>query len=163
MVEMTQGWGEQFQALASLQDKIGWRRFMEGMISKEISMLQKTYVTMSGSDLSMDEWSRGLVIKLLETTHGQWLYRNVQVHDTIMGVDATRRKEELQTLIEDQLELGGEGLEEDDKYLLEINVDDLSTTSGEIQTYWLLAIRAARDARILRENESNTIAIENTA
>ena len=97
----------------------------------------------------MDKWSRGLVVKLLETTHGQWLYPNVQVHDSMMGVNATLRKEELQSLIEDQLELGEEGLEEEDKYLLEINLDDLTTTSGETQTYWLLAIRAAREARIL--------------
>ena len=73
-----------------------------------------------------------------------------------MGVNATLRKEELQRLIEDQLELGGEGLEEADKYLLEINLEDLATTSGETQSYWLLAIRAARAARILRGNE-NTI------
>ena len=58
----------------------------------------------------------------------------------MMGVNATLRKEELQSLIEDQLELGEEGLEEEDKYLLEINLDDLTTTSGETQTYWLLAI-----------------------
>ena len=68
---------------------------MEGMSLKEICVLQKAYVVMSGSNLLMDDWSRGLVIKLLKITHSQWLYRNVQVHDTIMGVDATRRTEEL--------------------------------------------------------------------
>ena len=72
------------------------------------------------------------------------------------------RKEELQSLIEDQLELGEEGLEEENKYLLEINLDDLTTTSGETQTYWLLAIQVARDARVLRENETNTNAAGQT-
>ena len=66
----------------------------------------------------------------------------------MMWVNATLRKEELQLLIEDQLELGEDGLEEEDKYLLEINLDDLTTTSGKTQTYWLLAIRGARDARV---------------
>jgi hypothetical protein len=47
---------------------------------------------------------------------------------------------------------GGEGLEEEDLYLLEINLDDfLETTSGELHTYWLLALRAVRAARQLRE------------
>ena len=104
----------------------------------------------------MNKWSRGLVMKLLETTHRQCLYHNVQVHDYMMGVNATLRKDELQSLIEDQLELGEDGLEEEDKYPLEISLDDLTMTSGKTQTYWLLAIQAVRDARVLRENETNT-------
>ena len=82
------------------------------------------------------------------------------MHDSVTGVDATMQKEELQSLIEEQIELGGGGLEEEDKYLLEINLEDLATTNGEVQTYWLLAIRAARDARTLRENEINITTAE---
>ena len=108
---------------------------MEGMISKDIISIQKIYTTISGSALSIEAWSRGLVVKLLESTHGQWLYHNVQEHDSIMGVNATLRKEELQRLIKDQLDLGGEGLEEADKYLLEINLEDLMTTLGKSQMY----------------------------
>jgi hypothetical protein len=52
--------------------------------------------------------------------------------------------------LEDQLELGGEGLDEDDRFLLEINLEELDTSSGEDQAYWLLALEAARDARALR-------------
>ena len=78
---------------------------MEGMILKEISVLQHKHTRISKSAHSMNKWSQGLVVKLLEITHGQWLYRNVQVHDSMMGVNATLRKEELQSLIEDQLEL----------------------------------------------------------
>ena len=66
------------------------------------------------------------------------------------GVKATLRKEELQQLIKEQIELGGEGLEEKYKYLLEINLEDLVTTSGETQIYWLLAIQAAREGQRLR-------------
>ena len=46
-------------------------------------------------------------------------------------------------------------MDEDDKFLLEINLKDLETTSGETQEYWLLAISAAREARILREQEQS--------
>ena len=62
-----------------------------------------------------------------------------------------------------QLELGEDGLQDEDKYLLEINLDDLTTISGETQTYCLLAIWEARDARVLREYESNTNAAGQTA
>ena len=105
----------------------------------------------------MVEWARGLVIKLLEVTHGQWLYRNVHVHDTASGIAATARKEEIQRFIEDQIELGEEGLDEKDHYLLEVNLKDLeTTTTGEEQHYWLLQIQAARSKRALREATRNS-------
>ena len=66
------------------------------------------------------------------------------MHDKVTGTLATRRKEELKEAILDQLYIGEEGLAEEDKYLLEINLKDLEHTSGVKQHYWLLAIRAAR-------------------
>ena len=53
-------------------------------------------------------------------------------------------------MIAEQQERGEDGLEEEDRWLLEVNLDDLETTSGETQAYWLLAIKAARRAYILR-------------
>lgn len=85
----------------------------------------------------------------------KWLYQNVQVYGLKTGPLATRRKEELQLqkLIKDKIELGREGVDDDDdgKFLLKINLEGLDTTSGETQEYWLLAILAARDARLLWE------------
>ena len=66
--------------------------------------------------LSLDNWSRELKVRLLEVTHCQWLYHNIQVHDTAGSIKAAQKKEELQWLIEDQIELGGEGLGEQDRY-----------------------------------------------
>jgi hypothetical protein len=71
----------------------------------------------------------------------------------------TRRKEEMRKALEDQLELGEEGLGEEDRFLLEINLDDLDTSSGEDQTYWLLALEAARVARQLRLSQSGETAV----
>ena len=91
-----------------------------------------------------------MITKFLEVTQGQWLYRNVHVHDSISGKTATLHKEEIQTEIEKQQELGTDSLEEGDKYLMEINLEDLENTSGENQQYWLLTIRAARESIRLR-------------
>jgi len=71
---------------------------------------------------------------------------NVQVHDRITGTLATQQKEELQMEIEHQQELGVESLLDDDCYLAECNLGDLEDTSGIRETYWLLAIQAAREA-----------------
>ena len=111
--------------------------------------------------MTAEKWARGLITKLLEITHGQWLYRNVHVHDKVTGTLATKRKEELKDAILDQLCTGEEGMAEEDKYLLEINLDNLETTSGIKQHYWLLAIRAARRWQELQtEEEGRSVANE---
>ena len=93
----------------------------------------------------------------MEVTHGQWIYRNLLVHDKITGVLATKKKEELQREIQRQQELGEEGLDEADKFLLEINLEDLEETSGEHQEYWLLAIRAARRVMGIRRRRQREL------
>lgn len=140
--------------MARSQDKIGWRRFMEGMISKELCRMQTTYTYIDAYALPADKWARGLSIKLMEMTHSQWLVRNFLIHDNISGMLALERKEDLQIAIEEQQEMGCEGLEEEDMYLMEINLDDLETTCGETQAYWLLAVKAARKAHSVRRRQA---------
>ena len=89
------------------------------------------------------------------TTGGS--YRNVDVNDAVSGVAVTARKEEIQQFIEDQIELGEEGLDESDYYLLEVNLEDLESTSGEEQHYWLLQIQAARRDCQLRRNRTQNM------
>ena len=69
---------------------------MEGMICQEMRPIQEAYTTINGSASSMLAWGAGLVTKLLETTHGKWLYRCVQIHDKVRGTLITEHKEELQ-------------------------------------------------------------------
>ena len=76
-------------------------------------------------------WS-GEAIKLLEATHGQWLYRCVKTHDNVAGTSlAKARKEQLQLDIERQQDMGiGDNWEREDQYLVEVNLEDLESTSG---------------------------------
>jgi hypothetical protein len=143
--------------MAQEQDAIGWRHFMEGMISKQIRNIQALHSKMEGAIISPEHWATSLVIKLLEITHGQWLYRCVQVQDELAGTKATKRKEELQQEIERQLEMGGDNLREEDQYLCEINLGDLESGNGEKQHYWLLAIQTARAAYTLQGNQRPTL------
>jgi hypothetical protein len=125
-------------------------------VSKEAVKIQSEWVDVGSCTLSIDDWTEILTVKLLDVTHGQLLYRNMQVHDTVCGTEAVQRKEELQQLIEDQIEVGGEGLDKQDRYLLDINLEDLGTSSGEDQYYWLVAIQAAREHRVLKQRGRDT-------
>ncbi len=52
--------------------------------------------------------------------------------------------------IDHQLALDPKGLSEEDRFLLECNFDELTSTAGDQQEYWLLAIQAAQEATHLR-------------
>ena len=156
MSEVCSSQDERYRLMARDQDDIGWRRFMEGMICQGMRAIQTEYSAIEGSNIAPDQWAAGVVIKLLEVTHGQWLYRCVQVHDKVQGTMVTQRKEELQREIEEQRERGFEGLLEEDQFLGEVNLEDLESSSGERQEYWLVAVRAAREARLLRDGVHQT-------
>ena len=147
-------------SLGESQDRIGWRRFMEGMISKEFASEHNATYIRGHSRLNGKAWARQLVQRLLEFTHGIWVYRNALMHDNVTGLLASDRKEDLLRHIMEQKDLGEEGLAEEDRYLLEINLDDLETSSGETQAYWLLAIKAARKVVRLRMRTETTASEE---
>ena len=139
-------YGQRYREITRAQDAIGWQRFTEGVICKEIGLIQRMHTGLQASRLSAKKWGVGLVTKLLEVTHGQWLYCNIQVHVKISGTLVTLRKVELQLEIERQQELGTAGLlDEDCHHLAEYNLGDLEDSSGAKETYWLLAIRAAQE------------------
>ena len=95
---------------------------MEGMISKEITSTQQSYLGLSSYHLSIEQYTTDLITNQLEVTHGQWLYSNVYVHDSISGTAETLCKEDIQMDIEKHQELIIDSLEEGDKYLTEINL-----------------------------------------
>jgi hypothetical protein len=155
MSDICLGLDMRYRLMARDQDEIGWRRFMEGMVCQRLREIQATYTSIEGSGVMPEQWTTGVVIKLLEATHGQWLYRCVQVHDRVQGTIATQQKEELQWEIEDEQEQGFDGLLEEDQYLEEVNLKDLENTSGERQEYWLVAMRAAWEASLLQGGAQN--------
>ena len=96
MTYVLQGTGRRYNKLESSHDLIGWRRFMEGMISKEMIVIHQEYLDLRGAcgtPTTSTSWSKGLIVRLIEITHVQWLYLNVHVHDTVTGLHATYRKE----------------------------------------------------------------------
>jgi hypothetical protein len=74
MEEIVQEAPSRFQFVGKSQDKIGWRWFLEGMILKEITGIQQQYYALNGMQMSLEKGSSGLITRLLEITHGQWIY-----------------------------------------------------------------------------------------
>jgi hypothetical protein len=78
----------------------------EGMICSGMRRIQANFAETVVSNLAISRWASGLIIKLLEATHGQWLYRCVQTHDSVSGTLVMMRKEQLQIEIERQKDMG---------------------------------------------------------
>ena len=110
MQEICWGRCELFVQMAQEHDEIWLRRFVEGMIGRRMREIQWMYRICSGAEMSLERWVKGVILKLLETTHGQWLYRNVQIHDSVAGTLATASKEELMQAIAEHREMGTAGL-----------------------------------------------------
>jgi hypothetical protein len=140
---------EKYVRMAEVQDTIGWTRFMEGTVSRHLVCLYADHRTLVGEGLSTEAWASQLTVRLLEVMHGQWIYRNIQVHDEACGTIRTLEKEQLQADIEGQMELGFEGFVEMDRSLETVSLEDLESSNGDLQEYWLLAMRAARVAKEL--------------
>jgi hypothetical protein len=127
------------------QADIGWNRTLEGMISAELKEMDRRDILLPNQHISTDHWIQRLIIKLLEVTHGIWIYRNITMHDATSGMIVSKGKEQLLQEIETQIEQGGEGLKERDQWMLEVHLGDIEDSTGEEESYWLLAIRTARE------------------
>ncbi len=55
-----------------------------------------------------EQWTIGVVIKVLEAAHGKWLYCCIQVLDRVQGTLATQHQKEIQWEIEAQQDQGFE-------------------------------------------------------
>jgi hypothetical protein len=130
---------------------------MVGMLSTQLAAVQSVYLLQHQSTRPVSKWLSGLITQLLQVTHGQWIYRCVLVHDRSTGKLISAHKEDMLKEIVHQLALGDEGLVEEDKFLLECNFDELVTTNGEQQEYWILAIQAAREVCRLRATARGTL------
>ena len=53
--------------------------------------------------------------------------------------------------IERQQDLGSEGLLEENKFLADVRLEDLESTNGDRQEYWLLAIKSAQKAKTIQD------------
>ncbi len=135
-----------FREYTAAQDAIGWDNFVMGMTSHKLLTIQSAHFHTAGKAYLATRWITGLITQLLQVMHTQWIYCCMLVYDRTTGTMITAHKADLLKEIEHQLTLGPEGLAEEDQFLLECNFDDITSTSGELQGYWLLGIQAAREA-----------------
>ena len=130
------------------RDKIGWRRFTEGCISKEFHSRRQTFfLQMTRNRLNGKDWTKQLISRLLQITHSQWIYRNISLHDRSNGYLRNKTAEDLAEEIHRLVELQPEDVTAESTFLLEMDAGKLTKEHVETQAYWVVAVRAARKAK----------------
>ena len=85
-----------------------------------------------------------MVYKLLRATHSVWMERNnvhhLQAINKVRGLELTK----LETEVNSQFEIGEEGMDEENHFLLRRNKEELLTSPIEIIRSWLCEIYIAR-------------------
>ena len=73
---------------------------MEGRVTKHIHRLQEWYIASRFSMSTMDAWMQDIILKLLDITHSQWIYRSLAKHHHTKGTKKLDSKEDLMKEIE---------------------------------------------------------------
>ena len=115
----------QLMILAKTQDMIGWRNFTEGKLTRYFRVVQRQYLERVGASLTADSWIKAFICKLMEMTHGMWIFRCISKHHRTKGALVLASKAKLFKEIESQLALGEEALAEEDRWMLEVDVGQL--------------------------------------
>jgi hypothetical protein len=127
-------------------DTLGWRHFMEGKVPHSLFRLQTEYATGGYETAISTTWGKEFVTHLLHLSHAQWLYRNMSLHDSASGYLQLHRREQVLLDITRLAKTDPAEVPADSRYLLEIDFTTLAASTLQNQSYWLLAVKAARRA-----------------
>ena len=134
-------------AIAESQDLIGWRNFMEGRISSDITALQRNHLTLTGSRLTVKSWTSKFISMILHITHSQWISRNFMLHDNSMGYLHLKEHTDAAIQIDSLMQCRPSSIPTDSHFLLEFDTDRLLSSDIDTQHYWLAAMKAAIAAK----------------
>ena len=134
------------QSLAAAQDKIRWRHFTEGKLALQVRQIQRYFLYTSDTSLTVNSWLKGFVSKLLEMTHAQWIFRCITKHHRTKGTIVLKATEDLLQEVERQLSMGVDNVSEDDRWMLELDMDQLLSFSLSKKQLWIQSVEAARQA-----------------
>ena len=93
--------------------------------------------------MTAKRWARGLITKLLQMTHKQWLIRNAKVHIKRKGDLTNEEHDDLLQKMEKLLWTDPEHLLSDDRHLLEEDFDALGQASTLDQQLWVAEVEVA--------------------
>jgi len=99
-------------------DRLGWDCFLEGRLCALWVEHKARHIKRSSLTRSANIWARGLIRRLLQMTHAQWVYRNATVHLEVKEGRTTAAHETILATMEGFLHNNLEQLLEEHCHLL---------------------------------------------
>jgi hypothetical protein len=126
-------------------------------VSKDIGRIQEVDCALSPCRIMGTDWMKILVTHLIQISHSQWILQKFTLHDRHCGYLRLKQCRDLLREVNSLLETTPEEVPEGSWYLLELDFLVLYNTSFEQQSYWALAMKAARWAgrRIVQTTRCN--------
>eukprot|EP00956_Cyclotella_meneghiniana_P017174 scaffold27740_cov66-Cyclotella_meneghiniana.AAC.1 len=136
----------QYHDLAEMVDSLGFRNILEGRIPRLFYDIRMADIKRRHLSKHAGHWCNGLILQLLQITHRQWTFRNGTVH--LKGPDglSPRQTTALVRRCEDLLWTDPSTLLDEDRYLLELDFDDLGDGTSASRQMWISEMEAAAAA-----------------
>ncbi len=96
---------------------------------------------MNGSD-----WMTQFIWHLIHISHLQWLFRNFTLHHHIKGYLRKHDEAAIQQEVVNLLDTSPQSTPRESRYLLEIQYQPTTLPSLELSSYWVIAMRPAKQA-----------------
>jgi hypothetical protein len=145
---ITKGGGglPQLMTAAASQDLIGWTEFLHGKISVEIESIQHIHCTLSPCRTTGLDWMKATASHLMQALHYQCIFRIFTLHDKQWGYLCLQHCKDLLRELDKLINTPSDDIPEESRYLLELDYSELYNAPLEQQSYWVLAMKAARRA-----------------
>jgi hypothetical protein len=136
----------QIKDAAASQDEIGWVEVLRGKVLVATAKIQEIHCKVSDCQITGDNWMKHFIGRLLRISHLEWLYRNFTLHDKTRGYLRLQRRKEVLKEVDQLLDTNPDDIPKESQYLMELDFTSLYSASFEKQSYWVLAMKAARRA-----------------
>ncbi len=140
------GGSPQLMTAAASQDLIGWIKFLHGKISVDIESIQHIHCTLSPCRITGSDWMKAMSFHLMQASHCQWIFWNFTLHDIQRGYLRLKHCKDLLRELNKLIDTPSDDIPEKSRYLLKLDYSKLYDASFEQQSYWVLAMKAARRA-----------------
>jgi hypothetical protein len=146
----------QIRGAAASQDTIGWVEFLHGKVSVKIAKIHVIHCTLLSCRMTSNDLIKHFTAKLIQVTHSQWLYRSFTLHEKTRGYLCLQRRKEVLKEVDCLMNTNPDEIPQGSQYLLEMDFTFLYNASFERQSYWVLAMKAARWAGHRAEHNSKS-------
>ena len=127
-------------------DALGWDEIMHGRLPLTLRSHQQHFCALMNHRHSGDDWIKQFTRRLLDITHGQWLYRNISLHNRSSGLLLKQKQADITQAVAHLADSDPADIPEESKFLLEIDPVSLSQSPVEQKQYWVAAMAAALTA-----------------